>query len=474
MIGLVVVSHSRALAREAVALASEMVAEVDRPAIGIAAGLDETAFGTDAEAISEAIEAADSGEGVLVLLDLGSAILSAEMALEFVDPALAARVVISPAPLVEGLVAAVVTAATGAPLARVAAEAANGLLAKQEHLGGPAAAEPASAAPAAVNASAGGLEWRTTLTNPHGLHARPAALLVGALAALDAEVWVTNETNRRGPVPGDSLTQVATLDARLGHELAFTIHGPDADRALAALDRLAATGFGEEGSGAVTGPVGGEPEAAAAGSVTAPVSRHFDEPLGPYTPGDPGEEAAAFERAVETVCDVLFEHAEAEPADAAIFDAQGVLVRDRALRREIEAAVASGTPAPAAVDQAFSGAADRFAALTDPYLRDRAEDVRSLRRLLLLVLHGLDPAPVLPAFPHVLVVDELDALTAASFDPEVCRAVVTVSPATTGHGLIIARRRGIPYVTGVADAAAFAGGESVTVDPVAGSVRRAG
>lgn len=466
MIGVVVVSHSRALAREAVALASEMVAGADGPAVAIAAGLDETTFGTDAEAISEAIVEADSGDGVLVLVDLGSAILSAEMALEFVDPELASRVVVSPAPFVEGLIAAVVTAATGAPLARVAAEAAHGLLAKQEHLGGPA--EPDARGAASADAE----EWRTTLTNAHGLHARPAAALVRALAALDAEVLVTNLANRRGPVPADSLTQVATLDARLGHELAFTVSGPDADRARAVLERLAASGFGDDDEETVAPVAAGGPGFPPASPVTAPVARLGDPEVGPYAPGAPAEEAARVEAALAAVVGLLDEQAAAGPADAAIFDAQGALARDKAVRREVDAAVAAGTPAPEAVDRAFTVAAGRFAALTDPYLRDRAEDVRSLRRLLLLALHGAPLSPVLPTFPHVLVVEELDALTAASLDPGVCRAVVTASSASTGHGLILARRRGIPWVGGQAGAEDLDEGEVVTVDPGAGTVSR--
>ena len=62
LVGLVVVSHSRALARACAELAAEMVAG-DGPHIGVAAGLDEDTFGTDAEAIGEAITQADSGAG---------------------------------------------------------------------------------------------------------------------------------------------------------------------------------------------------------------------------------------------------------------------------------------------------------------------------------------------------------------------------------------------------------------------------
>jgi len=133
-VGLVVVSHSRPLADAAVELARQMLPGRQQ-AIEVAAGTDDGGLGTDAVAISAAITAADSGDGVVVLMDLGSAVMSAETALEFLDDDLRARVVLSPAPLVEGLVGAAVVAAGGADRARVAAEAALGLAPKRAHLG---------------------------------------------------------------------------------------------------------------------------------------------------------------------------------------------------------------------------------------------------------------------------------------------------------------------------------------------------
>ncbi|MDO4783604.1 MAG: dihydroxyacetone kinase phosphoryl donor subunit DhaM [Propionibacteriaceae bacterium] len=132
MIGIVVVSHSRPLAEAAVDLAREMAPE--GPQVAVAAGIGD-GFGTDAQAIAAAIEEVDSPDGVLVLLDLGSAILSAEMALEFIGEELASRVKVSAAPLVEGLVIAMVAGQTGLGLDQVEAEAAQGLLPKQVQLG---------------------------------------------------------------------------------------------------------------------------------------------------------------------------------------------------------------------------------------------------------------------------------------------------------------------------------------------------
>jgi phosphocarrier protein FPr len=132
-VGLVVVSHSRPLADAAVELARQMLPGREQ-AIEVAAGTEDGGLGTDAVAISAAITAADSGDGVVVLMDLGSAVMSAETALEFLDDDLRARVVLSPAPLVEGLVGAAVVAAGGGDRDRVAAEAALGLAPKQAHL----------------------------------------------------------------------------------------------------------------------------------------------------------------------------------------------------------------------------------------------------------------------------------------------------------------------------------------------------
>src|SRR3954451_7185645 len=133
-VGLVVVSHSRALARAAVALAQEML-HGKQIRIAIAAGLDDTTFGTDAAQIVDAITAADQGTGVVVLMDLGSAVLSAELACELLDDDLRHRVRLCPPPRGEGRGGAAVGAAGGASSEAVVAEAGGALAGKVGHLG---------------------------------------------------------------------------------------------------------------------------------------------------------------------------------------------------------------------------------------------------------------------------------------------------------------------------------------------------
>src|SRR5919112_4288073 len=101
MVGLVIVSHSASLADGVVELAREMGG--DEVPIEAAGGLEDGTLGTDAVRVMDAIGRARSPDGVLVLMDLGSALLSAEMAAEMVDPD-GGPVLLCGAPLVEGAV----------------------------------------------------------------------------------------------------------------------------------------------------------------------------------------------------------------------------------------------------------------------------------------------------------------------------------------------------------------------------------
>ncbi len=120
-VGLVIVSHSVRIAEGTAELAGQMAGDEVR--IVPAGGLEDGTIGTDAARIAAAIEAADAGAGVVVLVDLGSAVLSTVTALELLgDPE---NVRLSRGPIVEGAVIAAVQASTGSSLDEVL-EAAEG------------------------------------------------------------------------------------------------------------------------------------------------------------------------------------------------------------------------------------------------------------------------------------------------------------------------------------------------------------
>ena len=102
MVGLVVVSHSAKAAEGIVEVAAEMGGETAIEA----AGGDDGEIGTDVDRISDALAAADDGDGVVVLVDLGSAVMNAEVAIEMQD----GEAIIADAPVLEGAVNAAVAA----------------------------------------------------------------------------------------------------------------------------------------------------------------------------------------------------------------------------------------------------------------------------------------------------------------------------------------------------------------------------
>ena len=108
MVGIVVVSHSADLAEGVAELASQMAGPVVR--IAPAGGLPDGSLGTDEDRVRAAIRAADQGSGVVILGDLGSAILTVRHVLERHGNG---HVRLADAPIVEGAVAAAVTAALG-------------------------------------------------------------------------------------------------------------------------------------------------------------------------------------------------------------------------------------------------------------------------------------------------------------------------------------------------------------------------
>jgi PTS hybrid protein len=116
-VGLVIVSHSAAIADGL----AELVAQVAGPDVRIvtAGGGPGGTLGTDGGRVLEALQTVD-GAGAVVLADLGSSLLSVKAALAELSPADAARIVFADAPLVEGAIAAGVTASTGASLSEVA------------------------------------------------------------------------------------------------------------------------------------------------------------------------------------------------------------------------------------------------------------------------------------------------------------------------------------------------------------------
>jgi phosphoenolpyruvate-protein phosphotransferase/dihydroxyacetone kinase phosphotransfer subunit len=475
LVGLVIVSHSRALARAAVGLAQEMV-HGKQLKITIAAGLDDTTFGTDATQIVEAINAADQGEGVVVLMDLGSAVLSAELALELLDGDLRDRVVLCPAPLVEGLVVAAVAAAGGASSDEVVAEATGALAGKVGQL---APTQP-TAVPTDAPVEAGELTGTFVVANPHGLHARPAARLVQEARKRDARAFIRNCSTDSEWVGAGSLSKIATLGVRSGHQVEVRVSGSQAAETLDHILALAARNFDES----ITGPAEPAP-APRAGPQHGPIGASPGLGIGPARsarlrpitiPDAAAESPTAEWRRVSTAIAGVRRTIgqlrtrtarEIGEAEASIFDAHQLLLDDTELLDGVRARIDDGASAAVAWSAAVTALAAEFASLPDPYLKARAEDVQAVGDQVLRAMLG--SASTAPEGTGVLIAADLTPAEAAELVPGQVAAVVLAFGSPHAHNVILLRAKGIPAVVGAGPAVlAIAEGTVLAVDGTSG------
>ncbi|MDT7805185.1 MAG: phosphoenolpyruvate---glycerone phosphotransferase subunit DhaM [Actinomycetota bacterium] len=222
-VGIVLVSHSAKIAEGLAELAAQMAPDVTIVAAG---GLPDGEIGTDYDEVVAATQRADSGAGVVLLYDLGSAQMTAELAVEsLADPSAA---LVADGPLVEGAIAAAVAAQAGQDRKAVAEAAAGAGL-------------PEDLVPAPP-VTGGADEIELELHNEVGLHARPAAVLVRTLSAFDAEVKVRLGEQE---ADGHSVLALMSLGARQGDRIRLLASGPQAAEALAKAKELVDGNFGE-------------------------------------------------------------------------------------------------------------------------------------------------------------------------------------------------------------------------------------
>ena len=521
MVGLVIVSHSRALAAGVAALVKG-VSETQIPlAFAGGAGDEHGELGTDATDIMEAIQQVDSPQGVVVLMDLGSAILSAETAIEFLEGMLSGPVRMVPAPLVEGAVSAAVQIGLGSDIDTVVSEALDSLSPKREQLGfeaqghdGAAGAEGAGTETAGTD----GVSQVFTVATEHGLHARPAANLARTVGQFSAAADI-----RR--VPGDgpwvnarSLNRIATLQVRKGDTFELRASGADAKDLLAAVAALVEDNFGEapaqvasreepqdssqgdrpadrpvelprniDGviSGTVTGAAASRGLASGPAFVLTGVGVSIDrDALGPrkkeLSDDHLEEQRRTLARALEELTTRLTRESEAarragQMEAAEIADAHVTLLSDPELEA---AAVEHLRQWDCSAAEAFWLAAEdvsgEYRAMDDPYLRVRAADVQDVaRRLVQILAPDLVEESPLPQEPAILLAADLLPSQTMRLDPALVRGIVTTQGSASSHAAIIARGLGLPMVAAAPLPTGWEqelNGVTVIVDGVAGTV----
>lgn len=483
MVNIVIVSHSEQLAAGVRELARQMTQ--GNVKIAVAGGIDdpEQPIGTDAIKVLEAIQSVYSEDGVLVLMDLGSALLSAETALEFLEPEQAQHVRLCPAPLVEGALAAAVQASVGANIDAVFVEAMGALRSKQQQMPELLPPQPVQEETATTT----GQELRLTVSNRLGLHARPAARFVTTANRFQATIEVRKGQQRAN---AKSINQVATLGARQGDEIVVSAAGPDASAALAAMQALADDNFGDRDDELQQPPQPSLPQPAAqpAGDKLSGIGASPGIAIGPlrhYAPRlpeveiEPAQNSEQEWQELENAIDASIAELEnlhnamstgPASAEAEIFDAHVLILRDPDLRDRVRTQIyGRAIAAPGAWQESIGELAREYEAIQDEYMRARAADVRDVGARVLSHLIDFEAPTLDLSSPSIIAARDLTPSDTARFDPAVVLAVCTELGGATSHSAILARALGIPAIVGIGPAVhELAEGQIVAVDGDAG------
>lgn len=470
-VGIVVVSHSAQLARGVVELAGQMTQ--GKTPLAAAGGVEDDILGTSVEKILAAVLEVDNPDGVLVLLDLGSAILSTEMALEMLEPEQQARVRLSHAPLVEGAITGALEASLGHSLAQVklAAEQAASderlrqlkPISQDEEVADLAQSDASEAAQTVPTEPAYSVSL--VLENAAGLHARPASLFVQAVARYRARVEVSLRGKKANAA---SIMDVLSLSARQHDEITLSASGPEAQEALDALKQLVIAQFYEtvplvESDGRPATQLEGEVwrgEAAAPGIALGRAYRYkaIEYATQPRTLSVSEEQQRLREaelRAERELADLAaYVREKIGPGEAGIFEAQALMLGDpdlfdAALKRIAE----QGEDAASALREAGEQQEMMLSQLGNEMLAARAADVRDVVERTTRLLAGREASrlDVMLAKEKavVLVAYELLPSEVARLDPRRVLGICTIVGGKVTHAAILARALGIPAVAGL-------------------------
>lgn len=470
MIGIVIVSHSEKLAEGVLELAAQMTqGKVPMEATG---GIDDpdNPIGTDPMKVMMAIEsvAMQAEDGVLVVMDLGSALMSAETALDFLPDEVKDKVMLCSAPIVEGTMAAAVQASVGASLQDAVAEASTAINVKIQQLA-PITGESVAAPCVSPDEVHDGEELTVDLLvlNKMGLHARPAANLVSTAGKFKSSVQI-----RKGGeiASAKSINQVALLSVKNGDTIVVAVSGPDAQEALEALVELHKDNFGERDEDVAAIIEEAKPVAQAGDGTISGAPGSGGYAVGPAyvhqasLPEVERKEISAtvdeVEKLDQAISTALIEikalQKETEKtsgkASAAIFDVHAMIIGDQDMRDKASARISEQK---INAEFAWFEVMDKMAAdyrnLDDAYMQARAADVMDCGGRVLRILVGEEEQGIRLDNEAVIVAHDLSPSDVAGLDLNKVLGVITEVGGVTSHAAILSRSMGIPAVIGAGE-----------------------
>jgi phosphocarrier protein FPr/phosphocarrier protein len=323
-----------------------------------------------------------------------------------------------------------------------------------------------------------------TITNPAGLHARPAAVFASAAKrfAADIQLQLGDKTANAKSVVG--IMGLATVN---GDQVRVLATGPDAAAAITELSQLLLDRCGESldeapaaPAPATTQPVQQDSAGVLAGVGASPgiaIGRIFHHRLQEFDVVEAGAAGVVEQQNFTRACEEAAEQIEAikaqlqDQAKRAILSMHQELLQDPDLLALTYAGLADGKSAAWAWRAAFSAYSARLEAQDNALLRERANDIRDVGRRVLALLAGVKQSELDVPAGSILIAEDLAPSDTAALDPAKVLGFCTRTGGATSHVAILARSLGIPAICGISQSAlALEDGREVILDGNAGTL----
>ena len=304
------------------------------------------------------------------------------------------------------------------------------------------------------------------ITNPAGLHARPAAVFASKAKTFQADLrLVLGEKSANAK----SVVGVMGLSTRCGDKVRIEAAGDDAEQAIAELTQLLLDRCGEaedeapaSGAAAGTPVIQQETENMLAGVAASPgiaIGQVFQYRLHEFDIPEFAENSKADQERFTLALEEAHQQIEQikqvlpDPAKKAIMSAHQELLQDPDLLAETYAELADHKSAAWSWRTAFSAYSARLEAQENPLLRERATDIRDIGRRVLVILTGGQATPLEVPDQAILIAEDLTPSDTVALDPKKVLGFCTRTGGATSHVAILARSLGIPAICGISQRA---------------------
>ena len=468
MVSLIFVSHSYKLAKTAAEYIKE-VTNTNNVNITFSGGTgdDHKEIGTNAVDVFNAIEKVYSDDGVIIFCDLGSALISSELAISMLDEKKSPNVRITSAPFIEGGINAAIQSSLGKNINEVINESLESLTPKISYVKDKVDHN-------INNEILDNIEFKDYVKGEYkillenGFHARPVFMFINLIANSKSEVYISNKTKHKPPVSADSITKVTLLNIEYGDVMEIYAKGPDADQVLERFEYLINGKFETKNKTLQQKTINNNLIVVSDGYVSGKATyMYFGINVKKEYIKDTEDEKNKFNTAIENVKKdlieqkTIIEEKNLQNNEYLIFETYiSMLFDDYALKEVYDLIDNKKYSAAYSYNKVMRNIFKSFDSLDDGYIKERKYDIEDILYQVLKYL--LDIKINMPDEDNIiLIVDNVYASIVTEIGQNI-KGVISINGSPVSHAAILLKSLNIPYV--IYDSAMELKGKDIVID----------